>query len=69
MVKADIKIAKHTHDRNISVNKVVKDKGVQNVNDRWHVTKSISKEMKTLSSGTRADRGVTWHPQLADKCE
>lgn len=62
-----IAISEHVHDRNTSINKLVKARGIRNVNERWHVAKSIKSGMKKIGQGTKRDCGKTWHPQLADK--
>ena len=49
-----VTIALHAHDRNLSVNKVIKAKdGVQNCNERWHATKPVTQGIKKISSGAR----------------
>lgn len=67
MNTSGVDIAEHAHDRNVSVNKIIKTKGVRNVNERWHVAKSITSGMKKLGRGTKVTKGKTWHPQLDDK--
>ena len=63
-----IKIIDHAHDRNSSVNKQVKDRqGTTNSNDPWHGTKPIKCAFKKIASGSRANIGRTWHPELSDK--
>ena len=63
-----IKIIDHAHDRNSSVNKQVKDRqGTTNSNDPWHGTKPIKSAFKKIASGSRANIGRTWHPELSDK--
>ena len=65
----DIKIRRHGHDRNASVNKFVREKrtNTTNQNDTWHVSVSIEKEMKKISSGAMCREGKTWSSQLTDK--
>lgn len=66
--RAGIKIIDHAHDRNTSVNKQVKDRqGTTNSNDPWHGTKPIKAGFKKIASGSRANQGITWHPELTDK--
>jgi hypothetical protein len=67
MDAAGVAIEEHTHDRNVSINKLIKTKGARNVNERWHVAKSVTSGVKKLGSGTRITEGKTWHPDLADK--
>ena len=47
--------------------KYIKQKGVRNVNERWHVGKSIKSGIQKLGQGTKQTSGKTWHPQLSDK--
>ena len=65
----NIKIRRHGHDRNASVNKFVREKrtNTTNQNDTWHVSVSIEKEMKKVSSGAMCREGKTWSSQLSDK--
>lgn len=45
-------IKTHTHDRNLSINKFVRNTGnTVNQNDTWHGVKSIKAAMKKISSG------------------
>ena len=62
-------VSEHVHDRNPSINKIVKDKGVKNINERWHVAKSVTKGMKTIGAGTKKTEGKVWHRELSDKTE
>ena len=63
-----IDVKDHAHDRNTSVNKQVKDRpGTTNSNDAWHGAKPIKFGFKKIASGSRANNGRTWHPELADK--
>ena len=62
-----IEIKDHFHDRNSSVNKQIKDRpGTTNSNDAWHGAKPIKCGLKN-ATGSRANCGQTWHPELADK--
>ena len=66
----NVSIKVHTHDRNMSVNKMVKCSQFKvNQNDSWHGVKSIKKEMKSISSGPKYKEGQTWFMQLSDKEE
>ena len=66
--RQDITVSVHSHDRNLSVNKVIRGKdGVQNCNERWHATKPVTMGIKKISSGARKNQGKTWHPELSDK--
>jgi hypothetical protein len=57
----------HAHDRNVSVNRQIKERGVNNSNDRWHVAKSVGSDMKKITCGTKKWHGKKWHTELADK--
>ena len=64
----DVSVKVHTHDRNMSVNKLVKDTNFTvNQNDSWHGVKSIKKAMKTISSGPKYKEGQTWFEQLSTR--
>ena len=66
----DVIVKVHTHDRSMSVNKLVKDTYFTvNQNDSWHGVKSIRKAMKSISSGPQYQEGQTWFKQLSDKEE
>jgi len=66
----DTPVAVHIHDRNMSINKLVRDKkGPVNQNDTWHGVKSLKKVLLTISSGPKYKKGITWHPELEDKVE
>ena len=44
----------HSHDRNMLINKMVKEKGdVTNQNDSWHGVKSIKRALKAISPGPK----------------
>ncbi|XP_019625773.1 PREDICTED: uncharacterized protein LOC109471038 isoform X1 [Branchiostoma belcheri] len=67
-----LEIVVHAHDNNASVNKIVEDRAAAghptvNGNDTWHATKSIAKNMKTITSGAQRREGTTWFLDLADK--
>ena len=58
------------HNRNISINKLFKDKEETiNQNDLWHAEKTIKKSIKNVSSGSKKSEGVIWSEQLVDKTE
>ena len=66
-----IPIAIHAHDRNMSINKYVREQqpNTINQNDRWHAIKAVKKRMTEVASGPAYKRGVTWDPELDDKIE
>jgi hypothetical protein len=57
------------HDRNMSINKALKTRGISNQNDIWHAIKSLKKKLKQVSSGAKMHHGKTWHFELDDKVE
>ena len=60
----------HTHDRNMAINKMVKDKVMTtNQNDTWHGVKAVKKALTVVSSGPRYLKGKTWSDELKDKVE
>ena len=68
----EVPIRTHTHDRNASINKMVKvqhkEDGVLNQNDKWHaLKKNLKKGLNAISSGPKYKSGITWHPELEDK--
>lgn len=66
----DVTIKIHSHDRNLSINKFIKDtEETTNQNDLWHSVKSLKKSLKNISSGSRKSEGFTWSEQLVDKTE
>ena len=66
----DVTIKVHTHDRNLSINKLVKSRPMTtNQNDCWHGVKSLKKALKVISSGPKYKEGKTWFDQLSDKAE
>ncbi|CAC5420412.1 unnamed protein product [Mytilus coruscus] len=65
----DVKVGIHSHDRNMSINKFVRDSDVVNQNDSWHGIKAVKSAMKKVSSGPKYLRDKTWSDQLEDKVE
>ena len=66
----NVPIKVHAHDRNLSINKLVKDTGYTvNQNDLWHAVKSLKKSIKNVSSGTKKTEDISWSSQLVDKME
>ena len=61
----------HTYDRNMSVNKYVREEQpyTVNQNDTWHGVKSMKKALAKMSSGPRYMNGKTWSYSLDDKVE
>ena len=64
-----IHVALHAHDRNMSINKLVREEFpyTRNQNDVWHTTKALEKEIIQISKGPKYKHGQTWHEQLSDK--
>lgn len=66
----EVKVNVHCHDRNLSINKFVRElTEAQNQNDTWHCVKSVKAALKKVSSGTKSSEGKTWSFQLSDKVE
>lgn len=66
----DMLVNVHCHDRNLSINKYVRE-GTEaiNQNDVWHCVKSVKTALKKVSTGTKSSEGKTWSMQLSDKLE
>lgn len=65
----DISVNVHTHDRNMAINKCVREREhgfTCNQNDLWH---GIKKALTNISSGPRYKEGKTWSEELVDKVE
>lgn len=64
-------VAVHAHDRNLSINKYVREEkpGTTNQNDTWHAGKSVEKEVAGVTKGPKYKHGstCTWHEELFDK--
>jgi hypothetical protein len=70
MDEHDTKIGIHCHDRNISINKFIRESTDSvNQNDTWHCVKAMKTSLTKISSGTLRDKGKTWSFQLTDKVE
>ena len=70
MDKQAVPVRTHTHDRNLAVNKSVKDmKTINNQNDVWHSIKALKKAIFEIGHGAKKREGHTWHRQLEDKAE
>lgn len=66
----DVKVNVHCHDRNLSINKFVREQTeAQNQNDTWHCVKAVKTALKNVSSGSKSSEGKTWSFQLSDKVE
>ncbi|CAC5370125.1 unnamed protein product [Mytilus coruscus] len=66
----DVQDNVHSHDRNLSINKLVKDKGlITNQNDPWHAIKRVKVAMKRVSAGPNYLKEKSWSAQLEDKVE
>ena len=70
MDEHDTKIGIHCHDRNLSINKFIRESTDSvNQNDTWHCVKAMKTSLTKISSGTLHDKGKTWSFQLTDKVE
>lgn len=65
----NVSVRRHGHDNNASINKYIRENhtDTENQNDTWHVSVSIEKKMKSISSGAKCREGKTWSIQLSDK--
>ncbi len=59
----------HARDRNMVVNKFVREHGDQNQNDTWHGVKSVKKTLLSIAAGPAYKHSRTWHRELQDKPE
>ena len=59
----------HSHDRNLSINKLIREKrpSTLNQNDTWHAAKSVEKAINTVRKGSLIAHGKTWHVELSNK--
>ena len=58
----DTPAAVHIYDRNMAINKLIKDNdGPVNQNDSWHGYKGLKTDMQAIASGPKYKMGVTWH--------
>ena len=64
-----VNVATHAHDRNLSINKFVREEkpDTVNQNDTWHAGKSVEKEVVAVTKGPKYKHGTTWHEDLFDK--
>jgi len=70
MDENDPNIGIHCHDRNLSINKFIRERTDSvNQNDTWHCMKAMETSLTKISSGTLCDKGKTWSFQLTDKVE
>ncbi|CAC5383448.1 unnamed protein product [Mytilus coruscus] len=66
----DVTVNVHCHDRNLSINKYVRENTEAiNQNDVWHCVKSVKSALKKVSTGSKSSEGKTWSFQLSDKVE
>jgi hypothetical protein len=55
------------HDRNVSINKELRVRGIMNQNDMWHAIKPVKKSLRKVGDGPKKNHGKTWHHELDDK--
>ena len=67
----NVSVAVHSHDRNTSINKMIREnhKITTNQNDTWHSVKALKKSVLKIGAGAKKHKGKTWHWQLEDKAE
>ena len=67
LAEKDVSVKIHAHDRNLSINKFIKDTHfTTNQNDLWHAVKAIKKAITNVSKGPKYSHGITWSQQLTD---
>jgi hypothetical protein len=65
-----VAVGVHCHDRNLSINKYVREEtNARNQNDTWHCVKLVKTALKKVVSGTASSERKTWSFQLSDKVE
>ena len=69
--KQNVSVAVHTHDRNMAINKYIRDfqKLTTGQNDTWHSAKVLKKAVAETGSGAKYKEWKTWHPQPEDEAE
>jgi hypothetical protein len=67
MESKNVSIKIHSHDRNMAVNKFVKE--AQFTTNLWHAVKAVKKSVSKVSKGAKFSEGLSWSQQLADKVE
>ena len=67
----NVSVAVHAHDRNKSINKLVRDTQPLTIseNDTWHSVKALKKAVEKVGAGPKYLLGKSWHHQLEDKAE
>lgn len=68
-IEGGIYVKMHGHDRNMSVNKFLREQreDTVNQNDTWHMAKSFEKHISKVAKGTKREEGKTWSDELSDK--
>ena len=70
MKNQSVAVGAHAHDRNLSINKFMREEyDSESQNDTWHAVKAIKAALKTISCGSVYLEGKTWSSQLDDKVE
>ncbi|CAC5378964.1 unnamed protein product [Mytilus coruscus] len=70
MKDKDVRVGVHCHDRNLSINKYIREETeTLNQNDTWHCVNAKKTAVKKISSGPQYSKGKTWSFQLSDKVE
>lgn len=66
----NVSIKIHAHNRNMAVNKFVKDTHfTTNQNDLWHAVKAVKEAITKISKGPKCSEGTAWSDQISDKVE
>ena len=70
MKNQSVAVGVHAHDRNLSINKFIREEcDSESQNDTWHAVKSVKAALKKISCGSVYLEGKTWSRQLDDKVE
>ena len=68
--KQSVAVRVHVHDRNLSINKFIREEcDSESHDDTWHAVKSVKAALKKISCGSVYFEGKTWSSQLNDKVE
>ena len=70
LASRDVDVRTHVHDRNLSINKYVRENtAAVNQNDSWHGIKGLKKNVAEVGSGPKKYHNIKWHKQLEGKEE
>ena len=68
-IQGPVNVNIHAHDRNMSVNKFIREQrpDTVNQNDTWHAAKYVQKDIAKVAKGPKYAHGKTWHTKISDK--